>query len=124
MAMSLRLAFCAALLASLSFADSASPQADTQAVAHGRKLYLLDNCYLCHGTVGQGGAAPTIAPPRLPPQSAFSAYVRHPGGRMPPYTQAVLGDGDLAAIYTYLQSLPAPPAQLPKLLSGASASGQ
>jgi mono/diheme cytochrome c family protein len=47
-------------------------------------------------------------------------YVRHPKGQMPPYTQAVLSDSDLAAVYDYLKSLPQPPAQLPKLLSGAS----
>jgi mono/diheme cytochrome c family protein len=120
---------CLALGAAFAFAfgatNSAWSQTNTPATvqppvrtaAQGRHLFLSDNCYLCHGTVGQGGAGPTIAPPRLMPQSAFSAYVRHPQGHMPPYTQAVLSDADLASIYDYLQSLP-PPAQVPKLLSG------
>lgn len=120
MAQSIRLALGAALLGSLSFASNAWSQADTGTANHGRQLYLSANCYLCHGTVGQGGAGPTIAPPRLKPQADFFAHVRHPKGRMPPYTPLVLDDGDLAMIYDYLQSLPTPPAQLPRLLSGAS----
>jgi mono/diheme cytochrome c family protein len=49
--------------------------------------------------------------------------MRHPKGRMPPYTEAVLSDTDLAAIYDYLQSLPPPSAQLPKLLSAVPTPG-
>jgi mono/diheme cytochrome c family protein len=127
----LRVALCAALIVGLGWTGSALPQTNTQTVAsaasqpafHGRQLYLSVNCYLCHGTVGQGGAGPTLAPPRLMPQSAFSAYVRHPNGHMPPYTDAVLSDSNLAAIYSYLESLPPPPSQLPKLLSENSAAG-
>lgn len=83
---------------------------------------MANNCYLCHGTVGQGGAGPRVAP--LPPKSGsdFAAFVRHPGGRMPAYTTAVLDDADLAAIYAYLQSIP-PPNGLPALLSGSSRAG-
>jgi mono/diheme cytochrome c family protein len=111
----IRLAICAAILA--GFSPNA---ASAQPAERGKQLFMSDNCYLCHGTVGQGGAGPTLAPPRLMPQSGFAAYVRHPTGRMPPYTQTVLTDADLATIYDYLQSLPQPPAHLPKLLSGAS----
>jgi mono/diheme cytochrome c family protein len=117
----LNVALFAAVVSAASWA-SAAPGQNAQDAPHGRQLFMSNNCYLCHGTVGQGGAGPTIAPPRLPPQSGFSAYVRHPAGRMPPYTQAVLSDADLGAIYDYLQSLP-PPQQVPRLLSGTSAAG-
>lgn len=117
------LAICSTILVVLGSVNAASAQPSAPATEHGKQLFMSDNCYLCHGTVGQGGAGPTLAPPRLIPQSGFAAYVRHPKGHMPPYTQAVLNDTDLAAIYDYLQSLPQPPAQLPKLLSGASDAG-
>lgn len=104
---------------------SVAAQPDVQASQHGQTLYMSNNCYQCHGTVGQGGEGPVIAPPRLVPEADFSAYLRHPAGRMPPYTTAALDDADLAAIYRYLQSLPAPSRQLPDLLSRPSAaSGQ
>jgi ubiquinol-cytochrome c reductase cytochrome c subunit len=119
----LSIALSAAFVSAVGWASAALSQVgEAQEVLHGRQLFMSNNCYLCHGTVGQGGAGPTIAPPRLPPQSGFSAYVRHPAGRMPPYTQAVLSDADLGAIYDYLQSLP-PPQQVPRLLSGTSAAG-
>jgi mono/diheme cytochrome c family protein len=93
----------------------AAPQPEPD---HGKQLYIANGCYECHGTVGQGGDGPTLAPPKLLPENAFSAFVRRPTSGMPPYTMAVLGDADLGAIYGYLQSLPPPPQQLPKLLSG------
>src|ERR1700733_13369864 len=71
--------------------------ADTR--APGRQLFLANNCYLCHGTVGQGGTGPRIAPPDLPPIEGFVAYVRHPAGGMPAYTTKVLNDADLTAIH-------------------------
>ena len=41
------------------------------------------------------------------PLEAFSAFVRHSNGPMPPYQKAVLSDADLADIHAYLQSIPA-----------------
>jgi mono/diheme cytochrome c family protein len=82
----------------------------------GREFYMANNCYLCHGTVGQGGAGPRIAPPDLPPADGFAAYVRHPTGQMPAFTTTVLNDTDLTAIYGFLRSLPQP-SGLPDLLS-------
>jgi mono/diheme cytochrome c family protein len=123
MANVLRLALSAAFATAVGSANAQPSQTTAaQAASHGRQLFLADNCYLCHGTVGQGGAGPTLAPPRLMPQAGFSAYVRHPKGHMPPYTAAVLSNADLAAIYDYLQSLP-PPHQLSKLLSGSAGGG-
>ena len=104
-------ACCAVLLPSIVRAD---PAAD-----HGKQLFLANNCYLCHGTVGQGGAAgPTIAPPKLlPTYEAFAAWVRKTGpGVMPVYTAKVLSDADLAAIYRRSEK-PSPPASIPAVLT-------
>jgi mono/diheme cytochrome c family protein len=117
----LQFALCTAVVGFGSLHPAAAQQAAPREPDQGKQLYLANNCYLCHGTVGQGGAGPTLAPPKLGPENAFSAYVRHPTSGMPPYTTAVLSDADLGAIYGYLQSLPPPPQQLPKLLSEDSA---
>ena len=77
---------------------------------NGRKLFVADGCYQCHGYEAQG-ATPTG--PRLGPRplafAQFSKLVRQPTGQMPPYTIKSVPDKDLADIYAFLQSLPAPP---------------
>jgi mono/diheme cytochrome c family protein len=79
-----------------------------QNVDNGKRLYTRDGCYECHGYAGQGGAGARLAPKVLP-TSALIAYVRHPSGAMPPYTNKVASDADLADIRAFLASLPAPP---------------
>lgn len=74
--------------------------------ARGKELYIKNGCYECHGTVGQGGTGPHIAP-----RTAPITYVRRPAGQMPPYTAKVLPDSDLADILAYLKTIPAPPAE-------------
>ena len=77
-------------------------------VENGKRLYVKDGCYECHGYAGQGGAGARLAPKVLP-TAALIAYVRHPSGAMPPYTVKVAPDKDLADIRAYLASLPEPP---------------
>jgi mono/diheme cytochrome c family protein len=76
----------------------------------GKRLYVADGCYECHGYVGQGGSG---SGPKLGPHpilfSAFVAQIRHPTEEMPPYTSKVVSDADLADIYAFLQSVPEPP---------------
>jgi mono/diheme cytochrome c family protein len=81
----------------------------------GKKLYIADGCYQCHGLQGQGGSSapigsygPRLAPPKLPVE-AIRAYVRHPSGGMPPYTSKVLSDSQIDDIYAFLKTIPAPP---------------
>ena len=83
---------------------------------NGKKLYVKDGCYQCHGRQGQGGASapvgsygPRLAPTKLP-VAALRAYVRHPAGGMPPYTAKVLSDQQIDDIYAFLKAVPAPPA--------------
>ena len=77
---------------------------------NGRKIFASYGCYQCHGREGQGGLG---TGPKLGPRpivfAAFSMYVRQPTGQMPPYTSKVVSDQDLADMYAFLQSLPAPP---------------
>ncbi len=79
-----------------------------QNVENGKRLYVRDGCYECHGYAGQGGAGARLAP-KVMATPALIAYVRHPSGAMPPYTAKVASDADLADIRAFLASLPAPP---------------
>ena len=78
---------------------------------NGKKLFMSDGCYECHGRMGQGAAqtgAARIGPPLLSFE-VFQGYVRAPGNNMPPYSSKALPDKDLADIYAYLKSIPMPP---------------
>ena len=77
---------------------------------NGKQLFMKNGCYQCHGREGQGSVVtgPRIAPDP-PPYEVISVYIRKPTGEMPPYTEKVLSDKDLADIYAYLQSRPHPP---------------
>ncbi|MGH8149274.1 MAG: c-type cytochrome [Steroidobacteraceae bacterium] len=78
-------------------------------VASGRRLFTRYSCYSCHGSDGQGGIGARLKAPDLPPFGAFRSYLRKPAGRMPPYRSSAISDAQLADIYAYLQSIPAPP---------------
>ena len=75
---------------------------------NGKKLFEKYGCYTCHGHLGQGGPGVKLAPRPLA-AAALIAYVRHPGGSMPPYTNKVVSDAELTDIRAYLASVPAPP---------------
>ncbi len=81
-------------------AQAASPE-------HGRLVFMKMGCWQCHGTVGQGGAGPRIAPDPIPDET-FAAFLRTTSRAMPPYREKILSDGDLSDIYAYLQSIPKP----------------
>ena len=76
---------------------------------NGRELFTKYSCYSCHLYNGEGsGNGPRLVP--LPMTAArFTAFVRNPG-RMPPYTEKVLTDAQLADLFAYIKSLPGSPA--------------
>lgn len=76
----------------------------------GSTLYVKVGCYQCHANQGQGGqAGPRLGPDPIP-LARFAQYVRNPAGDMPPYTEKVLSNQELADIYAWLQARPRPPA--------------
>src|ERR1700733_3698080 len=92
----------------LSFGSSAFAQGTVQPgdPVKGKATFMAMNCYLCHGTFGQGGgrAGPKLPPPPLP-AAAIMRQLRHPAQNMPPYTTVVLSDAQAADIIAYLQSI-------------------
>jgi mono/diheme cytochrome c family protein len=78
-------------------------------VANGKRVYLADGCFLCHGRAGQGGAyngpAPVLAKTEMP-FDGFKGQLRAPSNDMPAYSQAVMSEKDIADIYAFVKSLP------------------
>jgi ubiquinol-cytochrome c reductase cytochrome c subunit len=87
-------------------AEAARPTAN---VEKGRQTYEKKGCHACHGREGQG--SPTTGP-RLGPNplalAAFTRYVRAPRGQMPPFTEKVVSDAELAEMHAFLQTRPGP----------------
>jgi mono/diheme cytochrome c family protein len=82
-----------------------TPAAPTGDPTKGKQLFQTYFCHSCHGTEGQGGAGPHVAPN----PAAFNVmrnYLRKPAGSMPPYSSKALPEADLADIYAYLKSIP------------------
>ncbi len=79
--------------------------------AEGKRLYMLDGCFTCHGRAGQGGRlngpAPVIARTAMPFEG-FMAQLRNPVNEMPAYAAPVMSDQQIADIYAFVQSLPGP----------------
>lgn len=81
-------------------------------VEAGRRLYMVNGCYSCHGTVGQGGersGAPRLAPEPYPFE-AFKLLVRQPREAMPRLDPRFVNDEELLAMHRYLASIAKGPA--------------
>ncbi len=94
--------------ATLAFAQIPAVAAS---VENGKTAFIKHGCWQCHDFEGQGSTATSagrvIADTPLP-FDAFKAYVRDPGGSMPPFHEKILSDSDLADIYAYLEARPKP----------------
>ena len=97
-----RLAFvCLAVVSAPCLAQGADE------IEAGRRLYMSNGCYSCHGTVGQGGersAGPRIAPEPYPFE-AFKTMVRSPREAMPRYDPKFVNDEQLLSMHRYLASI-------------------
>jgi mono/diheme cytochrome c family protein len=81
-----------------------------QDAVNGKKIFLRDGCYECHGYNGQGTVqGARLAPPVLNAQGMIR-YIRKPAGSMPAFTEKVLSDQEVNDIYAYLKALPGPKA--------------
>jgi ubiquinol-cytochrome c reductase cytochrome c subunit len=79
-----------------------------QNVENGKRVFVRDGCYECHGYAGQGTiAGARIGPPVLNAQGMIR-YIRKPAGAMPAFTDKVLSDQEVNDIYAYLKTMPAP----------------
>jgi len=94
-----------------AFAVAQAQDAPHGDVANGKRLYLADGCFTCHGRSGQGGAynapAPILAHTTMP-FDGFKGQIRNPINDMPAFPPAILSDKDIADIYAFVESLPGP----------------
>lgn len=76
----------------------------------GKQLFEENHCWLCHGRNAQGGGVfgPRIGP-NVFPWLGVKIYVRAPAGDMPPFSEKVISDKDLFDIWTFINTVPAPP---------------
>ena len=94
-----------AILAALMLIPGYSQSGNAE---NGKRLFVKDGCYECHGYAGQGGAAGArIAAIALNAQGLIR-YVRAPAGQMPAYKEKVISDQQLTDIWSFLQTLPKP----------------
>lgn len=88
--------------------DDEQPAGDP---VNGKRLYLADGCFECHGRAGQGGRfnypTPALAQIALPVES-FISFLREAPNDMPSFSAEVLSDQDAADIHAFLRSLPGP----------------
>ena len=94
-------AFAAGLVLSQASALAASAE-------KGKSAFLQHGCWQCHGYQGQGGVTgPKLAPNPIP-FDTLSNFVRTTNRAMPPYSEKILPNEDLADIHAYLSSIPKP----------------
>src|SRR5262249_31222748 len=75
----------------------------------GKTLFVQHGCWQCHGFIEQGSVASSggkVLSRTEMPFEAFSSFVRTTNRAMPPYSEKILSNEDLADIYAYLQSVP------------------
>src|SRR5215813_441370 len=85
---------------------------------NGKRLFEAKACYECHGWQGQGGlAGPRLAQTKLNLQGFRNVLRNPPPSQMPPFRAAVLKDSEIADLFAFIQSLPAPakPESIPLL---------
>ena len=96
----------AVVLGFTASAFAGGQSAATGDVENGKRLFMKQNCYYCHGTGGQGGRdGARIAQIGLNAQGLIR-YVRKPAGAMPAFSDKMISDQELTDIYAYLKSLP------------------
>lgn len=97
----------AAVSGAIASAQSPAQPAGAGNIEKGRVGFMKVGCAQCHGREAQG--SPTTGPrlgPNGLPYAAFARYVRAPRLQMPPYTEKILSDADLADLYAFVQSRP------------------
>jgi mono/diheme cytochrome c family protein len=105
------LGLVALVMMSVVSAQTPAPAPAAQAAGNaenGKRLFMKETCYYCHGTVGQGAGVvgARIGPPTRA-LAGFIRYVRRPSGQMPAITEKVVSDQELTDIYAFLRTIPA-----------------
>ena len=99
------------VVGAVAFAAAQAQDAPRGDAVNGKRLYLVDGCFTCHGRAGQGGAYNTPAPilaHTAMPFDGFKGQIRNPINDMPAFPTAILSDKDIADIYAFVETLAGP----------------
>jgi mono/diheme cytochrome c family protein len=85
--------------------------------ANGKIAFMKAACYSCHGTLGQDGPGGRLAPMKISNKTFVNAVRNGKKDEdqskywdgMPAFPTRFVSDSELADIYAYLASIPAPP---------------
>jgi mono/diheme cytochrome c family protein len=104
------LAFLTVLLTGVAaLAQQPAPPATPSGTAeNGKKLYLRDGCWECHGYAGQGGRDGARLAETALTTAQFTRYIRRPSGAMPAYIEKVLSDAEAGDIWAYVRTMTGP----------------
>ena len=94
------------LTAAVTLAQTQPDKAGSQ--DNGKRLFLRDGCWECHGYAGQGSRDGVRIASTALSAAQFTRYIRRPAGAMPAYIDKVLSDSEAVDIWTYLKAFPAP----------------
>ncbi|HEY7243689.1 MAG TPA: cytochrome c [Xanthobacteraceae bacterium] len=102
---------CAKIIgaAAMLAAGLSAPPALAASAEKGKIAFVQHGCWQCHGFQGQGASSGAKLAPDPLALEAFTAFVRTTDRNMPPYSEAVLSNEELADIHAYLQSIPKGP---------------
>ena len=79
--------------------------------AKGKAAFMKYGCWQCHGTEGQGSAITSLGKVLAPdpmPLETFTAFLRSTNAAMPPYSEKILPNADVADMHAYLATIPKP----------------
>ena len=85
-------------------AQTTTPAGNTE---NGKKLFLRDGCWECHGYAGQGSRDGARIANTALTNVQFTRYIRRPTGAMPAYIDRILSDSEANDIWAYMKSIPA-----------------
>jgi mono/diheme cytochrome c family protein len=106
--MEMKTVLFSAVLVAVTGVVSLAQQPSTPSAENGKKLFLRDGCWECHGYAGQGGRDGARLAETALTTAQFTRYIRRPTGAMPAYIEKVLSDAEAADIWAYVKAMTGP----------------
>jgi mono/diheme cytochrome c family protein len=87
-------------------------------VAEGRKLYLTNGCYACHGLEARGHLGPNLVLTTKTDDELFERIINGRPGTAMPVNRTRMSEQDIRAVIAYLRSLRQSPLGMPNRAPG------
>ena len=98
------------IILTAAFLSAMTSGANAADATRGKQIFDKVGCWQCHGYEGQGAnTGPKLAPEPMA-LDALASFLRNASATaMPPYSEKVLSNSDVADIHAYLASIRKPP---------------